>query len=195
MLYLSDWLVRWVSMGTGAGLTVFWGSSSGVSKEPRSTLLALLTNGVVLAALSTRTQKETSSVDSKHGVSQNIQKKSYIYYTLYRTDARIMTMVDAPYRAGASLWVAGVRMAVTLTQLTVAEVESSTCPGVAWSAVLKYATQKVVHTKILIEILLDNSIWTYHYMHCRTGHTWQDRPWYPGGQRHCSTSRARSWPV
>lgn len=39
--------------------------------------------------------------------------------------------MDTLYRAGSRLWVAGVRVTVTFTQLTVAEVESSTRAGVA----------------------------------------------------------------
>lgn len=42
-----------------------------------------------------------------------------------------MTAMDVWYRAGAGLWVAGVRMTITFTQLTVAKVESTTCAGVA----------------------------------------------------------------
>lgn len=48
-------------MGTGAGLAVLWGSSTGIAKEPSSTLLTLLTHGVVLAALSTRRDSETET--------------------------------------------------------------------------------------------------------------------------------------
>lgn len=55
-------------MGTGAGLAVLWGSSTGIAKEPSSTLLTLLTHGVVLAALSTRrdseTERDRTSVES-----------------------------------------------------------------------------------------------------------------------------------
>lgn len=47
-------------------------------------------------------------------------------------------VVDTPYRAGASLWVTGVRMTATIAQLAVAEVESSSCAGVTLSAILMY---------------------------------------------------------
>lgn len=53
-------------------------------------------------------------------------------------DARIVTDMHVWYRAGASLWVAGVRMTITFTQLTVAKVKSSACAGVALSTILKY---------------------------------------------------------
>ena len=96
-------LVVGVSVRAGAGLTVLRSANSGVTEEARSALLAQLALSVVQAALEGETHRVFRDLVTTGPLSD-------------------MHKSGASYRADASLRVAGVRVAVAFTELTVAQV-------------------------------------------------------------------------
>lgn len=71
------------------------------------------------------------------------------------------------YHADASLWVTGVRMAVTFTRLTVAKVQAPSCASVSRSAVLqnkktKEQMSRLSNTVIIITVAWMQAFTTIH---------------------------------
>lgn len=110
-LYLCQYLlVVWVSVRAGARLAVLWSANSGVAEEARSTLLAELTLCVMQAALEGETHSlECLEICPSHRGTINQKPISVV-------------RLCSSYCANASLRVAGVRVAIAVTELTLTKV-------------------------------------------------------------------------
>lgn len=109
-------LVVWVGVGAGAGLAVLRGAHGRVAEEAGGALLAQLALGVVQAAL----------------IGQRNALMSPIPPWVRKGGVRS----GPSYRADARFRVAGVRVAVTLAQLAVAQVQASSGARVSRRTVL-----------------------------------------------------------
>lgn len=114
-------LVVWVVVRAGAGLTVLRGTHGRVAKEAGGTLLAQLALGVVQAAL--------------------IGQRNALISPMLPSSFQTWGLPSGPsYRADARFRVAGVRVAVTLAQLAVTQVQSSSGARVSRCTVLEEKT-------------------------------------------------------